>query len=99
MPQFDLGLVQIIKNVFEEVMARAPSRRLTIEVKVYLAGFILRTAARIQTSYDRLLAVTGGAVANCGNSKQQSRLQVIVKSPIRLSRPIAPHHLNEEAVN
>lgn len=90
MPQFDPGLVQVIKNVLEEVMARAPSERSTIEVKAYLAGFILRTAARSQTSYDRLLAVTGGAVANCGNSRQQSRLQVIM---------IAPHHLNEEAAN
>ena len=65
MPQFDPGLVQVMKNALEEVMTRVPSEHSTIEVKAYLAEFILKAAARGQTSYDGLVAVTGGAVANC----------------------------------
>jgi hypothetical protein len=65
MLQFDPGLVQVMRNVLEEVMTRVPSEHSTIEVKAYLAEYILKAAARGQTSYDGLVAMTSGAVANC----------------------------------
>ncbi len=65
MPQFDSGLVQVMKNALEEVMTKVPSEHSTIEVKAYLAEFILKAAARGQTSYDGLVAATDAAVANC----------------------------------
>lgn len=65
MPQFDSGLVRVMRNALEEVMTRVPSEHSTIEVKAYLAEYILKAAARGQTSYDGLVAVTDAAVANC----------------------------------
>ena len=65
MPQFDPGVVQVMKRALEEAMARVPSEHSTIEVKAYLAEFILKTAARGQTSYDGLVTVTSKAIAAC----------------------------------
>jgi len=65
MPQFDPGLIQVMRTALEEVMTKVPSEHSTTEVKAYLAEFILKAAARGQTSYDGLVAVTDGAVGNC----------------------------------
>lgn len=65
MPQFDPGLIQVMRTALEDVMTRVPSERSTTEVKAYLAEFILKAAARGQTNYDGLVAVTDGAVGNC----------------------------------
>ncbi len=65
MARFDPELVQVMKNALEEVMTRVPSEHSTTEVKAYLAEFILKAAARGQTSYDGLVTMTGDAVANC----------------------------------
>ncbi len=65
MPQFDPGVVQVMKSALEEAMTRVPSEHSTIEVKAYLAEYILKTAARGQTSYDGLVAVTRRAIAAC----------------------------------
>lgn len=68
MPQFDPRLIQVMRTALEEVMTKVPSEHSTTEVKAYLAEFILKAAARGQTSYDGLLAETGGAVGNCVGS-------------------------------
>lgn len=65
MPQFDPGVVQVMKSALEEAMTRVPSEHSTVEVKAYLAEYILKTAARGQTSYDGLVAVTSSAIAAC----------------------------------
>lgn len=65
MPQFDPGVVQVMKRTLEEAMTRVPSEHSTIEVKAYLAEFILKTAAQGQTSYDGLVTVTSNAIAAC----------------------------------
>ena len=62
MPRFDPGLLRIMKSAFEEVMTRVPSEYSTIGVKAYLADHILRAAARGQTSYDELVAVTADQI-------------------------------------
>lgn len=66
MPQFDPGLVRVMRDALEDVMTRVPSEHSTIEVKAYLAEYILKAAARGQTSYDGLVALTDAAVAKCG---------------------------------
>jgi hypothetical protein len=65
MPQFDPGVVQVMKSALEEAMTRIPSEHSTVEVKAHLAEYILRTAARGQTSYDGLVAVASSAIAAC----------------------------------
>ncbi len=65
MARFDPKLVQVMRNALEEVMTRVPSEHSTTEVKAYLAEFILKAAARGQTSYDGLVTMTSDAVANC----------------------------------
>lgn len=47
-----------MKNALEEVMTRVPSEYSTIEVKAHLAEYILKAAARGETSYDGLVAST-----------------------------------------
>ena len=52
MPQFDPEQIQIIKRALEEVMARVPAECSTVEVKAYLAEYILKAAARGQTTFE-----------------------------------------------
>lgn len=62
MPQFDLQLIQIMRNTLEEVMTRVPLEQATPATKAYLAEFILKTAAQGQTSYDGLLAAASDQI-------------------------------------
>ena len=56
MPQFDPELIEVLKNVLEDIMTRVPSEHSTPAAKAYFAEFILKAAAQGQTSYDGLLA-------------------------------------------
>ena len=56
MPQFDPELIEVLKNVLEDIMTRVPSEHSTPAAKAYFAEFILKAAAQGQTSYDALLA-------------------------------------------
>ena len=56
MPQFDPELIQVMKDVLEEVMGKVPSECLTVEIKAYLAEYILKAAAQGQTSYEGLVS-------------------------------------------
>jgi len=56
MPQFDPELIRVMKDVLEEVMGKVPSEYLTVEIKAYLAEYILKTAAHGQSSYEGLVS-------------------------------------------
>jgi hypothetical protein len=56
MPQFDPELVQLMRRVLEDVMARVPLEIAGTTTKAYLAEAILKAAAQGQTSYNELLA-------------------------------------------
>ena len=56
MPSFDPELVQLMRNVLEEIMTRVPLEYATPATKAYLAECILKAAAQGQTSYNALLA-------------------------------------------
>jgi hypothetical protein len=56
MPQFDRQLIQIMKNVLEDIMKSVPLEHSTPAVKAYLAECILKAAAQGHTNYDALMA-------------------------------------------
>ncbi|HLN08156.1 MAG TPA: hypothetical protein VK281_04230 [Xanthobacteraceae bacterium] len=56
MPQFDPELVAVMRSALEEVMTRVPLEYASVGTKAYLAEFILKAAARGQTSFDGLVA-------------------------------------------
>ena len=56
MPQFDSEQIQVIKSALEEVMTRVPPECSTVEVKAYLAEYILKAAARGQITFDMLVS-------------------------------------------
>jgi hypothetical protein len=62
MPTFDPQLVQVMKNVLEEVMTKVPLEYSTPAVKAYLAECILKAAAQGQTSYDGLVAAANDQI-------------------------------------
>jgi hypothetical protein len=55
MPTFDPQLIQVMRIILEEVMAKVPVEQSTPAVKAYLAECILKAAAQGQTSHDGLL--------------------------------------------
>lgn len=55
MPQFEPEQIQVIKNALEEVMTRVPPEYSTVEVKAYLAEYILKAAASGPTTLDLLI--------------------------------------------
>ncbi|MGO9633340.1 MAG: hypothetical protein ACLPX1_05525 [Steroidobacteraceae bacterium] len=55
MPQFDPELVQVMRNVLEEVITRVPLEISNTTTKAYLAECILKTAAQGHTAYSELL--------------------------------------------
>lgn len=59
MPEFDPHLIQIMKNVLEDIMTRVPLEHSTPAVKAYLAECILKAAAQGHSNYDALLAAAG----------------------------------------
>jgi N-acetylglucosamine kinase-like BadF-type ATPase len=56
MSQPDPELIDVVRDVFDEVINRVPSEYSTPETKAYLAEFILNTAARGDTNYDGIVA-------------------------------------------
>ncbi len=62
MPQFDLQLVQVMKRVLDDVMARVPLEHSTPAAKAYLAEFILKAAAQGHTNYDALIAAASDQI-------------------------------------
>jgi len=62
MPQFDPQLVQVMKRVLEDVMARVPLEHSTPAAKAYLAEFILKAAAQGHTNYDALIAAASDQI-------------------------------------
>ena len=62
MPHFDPELVQLMRNVLEEIMTRVPVKYSTPAAKAYLAECILKAAAQGQTSYDGLLAAAADQI-------------------------------------
>jgi hypothetical protein len=55
MPTFDPQLIQLMRSVLEEAMAKVPVDQSTPAIKAYLAECILKAAAQGQTSHDGLL--------------------------------------------
>ena len=56
MPEFNHQLIQVMKNVLEDIMTKVPLEHSTPAVKAYLAECILKTAAQGHTNYDALMA-------------------------------------------
>ena len=56
MPQFDSELIQIMRAVLEDAMARVPLDVHGTTAKAYLAEIILKAAAEGRTSHGELLA-------------------------------------------
>jgi hypothetical protein len=56
MPSYSPELIQTMRAALEEVTAKIPADQATPAVKAHLAEFILKAAARGQTSYDGLVA-------------------------------------------
>jgi len=56
MPSYSPELVQTMRAALDEVMSRIPVNQATQEIKVQVAGVILKAAADGQTSYQALLA-------------------------------------------
>ena len=55
-PQFNPELVQIMRNVLEEVMTAVPLEISNTTTKAYLAECILKAAAQGHTTYEALIA-------------------------------------------
>ena len=56
MPSYSPELIQTMRAALDEVMTRVPADQATPAVKAHLAEFILKAAARGQTTHDGLLA-------------------------------------------
>jgi len=56
MPQFDPELIQLMRNVLDDVMNRVPLEVSGTTAKAYLAEAILKAAAQGHTSYNELTA-------------------------------------------
>jgi hypothetical protein len=62
MPQFNPELVQVMRNVLDEVMTRVPRETANTTTKAYLAECILKAAAQGRTSYNELIAAAADQV-------------------------------------
>ena len=56
MPQFDPALIQVMRNVLEDVMTKVPLQIANSTTKAYLAECILKAAAQGHTTYNELMA-------------------------------------------
>jgi hypothetical protein len=55
MPQFDPELIQVMRNVLDDVMSRVPLEISGTTAKAYLAEAILKAASQGSTSYNELM--------------------------------------------
>ena len=62
MPHFDPELVEVMRDVLEEVMTKVPSEYSTPATRAYLAECILRTAAQGQISRHELVAAAADQI-------------------------------------
>jgi hypothetical protein len=62
MPQFDPELIQIMRSVLEDIMAKVPLEHSTPAAKAYLAECILKAAAQGHTSYDALISAASDQI-------------------------------------
>ncbi len=62
MPQFGPQLIQDMRRALEDVMARVPSKYATLAVKVYLAEYILKSAAQGHISYNELVTAAADQI-------------------------------------
>jgi len=62
MPSFSPELVQMMRDVLEDVMTRVPLDHATPAVKAHMAELILKAAAQGQTSYDGLVAAASAEI-------------------------------------
>ena len=62
MPQFDPELIEVMKKVLEDTMARVPLEYSTPAAKAYFAEFILKAAAQGQTNYDALIVAAADQI-------------------------------------
>lgn len=62
MPQFDPELIQVMRNVLEEVMTRVPLEISNTATKAYLAETILKAAAQGHVTYNELIAATSDQI-------------------------------------
>ena len=56
MPTFDPELIQVMRNVLEDVMTRVPLEFSNTTTKAHLAECILKAAAQGHTTYNELVA-------------------------------------------
>ena len=56
MPQCSPELIQVMRNVLEEVMTRVPLEISNTATKAYLAECVLKAAAQGHTTYNELIA-------------------------------------------
>ncbi len=56
MPSYDPELIAIMRAALDDVMIRIPAEQATSAVKAHMAEFILKAAAKGQTTYEGLLA-------------------------------------------
>jgi hypothetical protein len=62
MADYSPELIQIMRSVLEDVMAKVPVDQASVAIKARMAEFILRAAAEGQTSYDGLIAAASDQV-------------------------------------
>ena len=62
MPQFDPQLIEVMRKVLEDTMTRVPPEHSNPAAKAYFAEFILKAAARGQTSYDALIVAAADQI-------------------------------------
>jgi hypothetical protein len=62
MPQFDPELIEVMKKVLEDTMARVPLEHSTPAAKAYFAEFILKAAAQGKTNYDALIVAAADQI-------------------------------------
>jgi len=63
MPAFSPELVQTMRAVLEEVMAKVPLQQATPEIKTHVAQCILKAAAEGQTSHESLIAAAANQLS------------------------------------
>jgi hypothetical protein len=62
MPQFDPRLIDLMRSVLEDVMAKVPVEYSTPATKAYLAECILKAAAQGHTTYNELITAASDQI-------------------------------------
>jgi hypothetical protein len=62
MPQFNPRLIDLMRSVLEDVMAKVPVEYSTPATKAYLAECILKAAAQGHTTYNELITAASDQI-------------------------------------